>query len=140
MLPVLLTDRKNRTYVKCNFLFESWTLDYFKVDISSFGDTKRGLRVTDTFCGIDVDGYVLGNLSISGMSDSIMIDGDITVNNCIINLSQDSSYNSFASDDITEYMVNLNVTTGTGVEFFWPTKKVPVLRAFASRGQEVKIQ
>ena len=140
MLPVLLTDRKNRTYVKCNFLFESWTLDYFKLDISSFGDTKRGLRVTDTFCGIDVDGYVLGNLSISGMSDSIMIDGDITVNNCIINLSQDSSYNSFASDDITEYMVNLNVTTGTGVEFFWPTKKVPVLRAFASRGQEVKIQ
>ncbi|MBR5927176.1 MAG: hypothetical protein IKZ79_01855, partial [Spirochaetia bacterium] len=140
MLPVLLTDRKNRTYVKCNFLLESWALDYFKVDITSFGDTKRGLRVTDTFCGIDVDGYVLGNLSISGMSDSIMIDGDITVNNCIINLSQNSNYNGFDSNDITEYMVNLNVTTGRGVEFFWPTKKVPVLRAFASKGQEVQIQ
>ena len=140
MLPVLISGKKNNTYVKCNFLLESWALDYFNVDISSFGDPKRGLRITDTFCGIDVDGYVLGNLSISGISDSIMIDGDITVNNCIINLSQDSSYDSFASDQLTEYMVNLNITTGTGVEFFWPTKKVPVLRAFAARNQNIQVQ
>ena len=139
MLPVLLSDRKTKTYVKCNFLLESWTLDYFKVDISSFGDTKRGLRVTDTFCGIDVDGYVLGNISISGMSDSIIIDGDITVNNCIINLSQNNNYDSFDPNSLTEYIVNLNLTTGTGVEFYWPTKKLPVLRAFASRGQVVHI-
>ena len=140
MLPVLISDRKNKTYVKCSFLLESWALDYFKVDISSFGDTKRGLKVSDTFCGIDVDGYVLGNLSVSGMSDSIMIDGDITVNNCIINLSQNSQYNSFDSQDLTDYLINLNITTGTGVEFYWPTKKVPVLRAFASKGQNVQVQ
>ena len=140
MLPVLLSDRKTNTYVKCSFLLESWILDYFKVDISAFGDTKRGLKITDTFCGIDVDGYVLGNISISGMSDSIIIDGDITVNNCIINLSQNNSYNSFENDMLTEYLVNLNIISGIGVEFFWPTKKVPVLRAFASRGQKVQIQ
>lgn len=140
MLPVLISDKKNRTSVKCSFLLESWTLDYFKVDISSFGDAKRGLRVTDTFCGIDVDGYVLGNLSISGLTDSIMIDGDITVNNCIINLSQNSNYDSFDSSSLTDYIINLNITSGTGVEFFWPTKKVPVLRAFASRGQKVQVQ
>ncbi|MBP5739700.1 MAG: hypothetical protein J6W68_02205, partial [Spirochaetia bacterium] len=119
MLPVLISDKKNRTYVKGNFLLESWALDYFKVDVSSFGDTKRGLKISDTFCGIDVDGYVLGDLSISGMSDSITIDGDITVNNCIINLSQNSNYDSFDSNSMTEYIVNMNITTGTGVEFFW---------------------
>ena len=140
MLPVLLADKKNRTYVKCSFLLESWALDYFKVDISSFGNTKRGLKISDTFCGIDVDGYVLGDISISGISDSIMIDGDITVNNCIINLSQNNNYNGFESQSMTEYIVNLNVTSGTGVEFFWPTKKLPVLRAFASKGQHVQVQ
>ena len=140
MLPVLISDKKNKTYIKCSFLLESWALDYFKVDITSFGDTKRGLKISDTFCGIDVDGYALGNISISGMSDSIMIDGDITVNNCIINLSQDSSYNSFDSGSVTDYLINMNITTGTGVEFYWPTKKVPVLRAFASKGQNVQVQ
>ena len=140
MPPVLISDRKNNTYIKCNFMLESWTLDYFKVDISSSGDSKRGLKITDTFCGVDVDGYVLGDLSISGITDSIMIDGDITVNNCIINLSQDSSYTGFDSNSVTDYIINLNITSGTGVEFYWPTKKVPVLRAFAARGQNVQIQ
>ena len=140
MLPVLISDKKNRTYVKCNFLLESWTLDYFNVNISSIGDTRRGLKITDTFCGIDVDGYVLGDLNISGMSDSVIIDGDITVNDCIINLSQNSNYDIFDANSITEFIVNLKLTTGTGVEFFWPTKKLPVLRAFATRGQNVQIQ
>ena len=140
MPPVHISDRKNNTYIKCNFMLESWTLDYFKVDVSSSGDSKRGLKITDTFCGVDVDGYVLGDLSISGITDSIMIDGDITVNNCIINLSQDSSYTGFDSNSVTDYIINLNITSGTGVEFYWPTKKVPVLRAFAARGQNVQIQ
>ncbi len=140
MPPVLISEKKNKTYIKCSFMLESWVLDYFKVDISAFGDSKRGLKISDTFCGIDVDGYVLGNLSISGMTDSILIDGDITVNNCIINLNQDSSYESFDADSITDYLINLNITSGTGVEFYWPTKKVPVLRAFAARGQKVQVQ
>ena len=140
MPPVLISEKKNKTYIKCSFMLESWVLDYFKVDISAFGDSKRGLKISDTFCGIDVDGYVLGNLSISGMTDSILIDGDITVNNCIINLNQDSSYESFDASSITDYLINLNITSGTGVEFYWPTKKLPVLRAFASKGQKVQVQ
>ena len=140
MPPVLISDKKNRTYTKCNFLLENWVLDYFKVDIASFGDPKRGLKISDTFYGIDVDGYILGDLSISGMSDSILIDGNITVNNCIINLSQNTTYDNFDYNSLVGFLVNLNLTTGTGVEFYWPTKKLPVLRAFASKGQNVQIQ
>lgn len=138
MQPVTIKDKKNHTVVACSFMLESWVLDYFKVDISSFGDPKRGLKITDSFSGIDVDGYALGNISISGITDTIMIEGDITVNNCIINLSQEN-YENIDFSENTEFIVNLHLTTGTGVEFYWPTKKIPILRAFAARGQEVQI-
>ena len=138
MEPVLITEKKNQVLVSCSFLLESWILEYFKVNLSSFGDKKKGLKVSDTFAGIDVDGYALGTISISGMTDTIMIDGDITINNCIINLSQNNdTYIDFNS--MTEYIVDLNIKSGTGVEFYWPTKKLPVLRAFASRGQSVHV-
>ncbi len=139
MQPVLIKDKKNQVFVSCNFLLESWNLEYFKVDISSFGEKKKGLKVSDSFAGIDVDGYVLGTISISGMTDTIMIDGDLTINNCIMNLSQDNYNNVDFNNSLTDYIINLNIKTGTGVEFYWPTKKLPVLRAFASRGQKVHI-
>ena len=139
MQPVLIKEKKNQTFVTCSFLLESWKLEYFKVDISAFGDKKKGLKVSDSFAGIDVEGYVLGTISISGMTDTIMIDGDITINNCIMNLSQDNYNNVDFNNSLTDYIVNLNINTGTGVEFYWPTKKLPVLRAFASKGQKVHI-
>ena len=138
MPPVTIADKKSRTAIKTSMMLESWTLDYFKVDITAYGDSKRGLKITDSFSGIDVDGYALGNISISGMTDTIMIDGDITVNNCIINLSQDN-FDSIDFSPNTEFIVNLNITTGTGVEFYWPTKRIPVLRAFADRNQNIRV-
>ncbi len=131
--------KDNFAHVNAQFIHEHWALDYFNVNISVYGDPKKGTRITETFYGIDVDGYANGHISVAGSNRTYWVEGDVVVNNCIINMSKDFYDEPEESDDFYEFIVDMKLQSGTGVEFFWPTQKFPVLRAYADRNQIVTI-
>ncbi|MCQ2604520.1 MAG: translocation/assembly module TamB [Spirochaetia bacterium] len=136
--PGILPLANSTGYVKVHFVLEHWGLDYLAVNLGVFGDNKKGVRIDDTFYGIDVDGYVSGTMDITWAGKTIWIDGDLLVNDCICNIGK--SEETEPVHDYSDYMIDVNLRSGDGVEFFWPTQKLPVLRATAARNQQVHIQ
>lgn len=128
---------ENFATVNAEFIHEHWIPDFFTVNVSVFGNPKKGTKISDTFAGIDFNGYAHGNLTVSGSNQTYWVDGDVQVNDCIINLSK--NFYDEPVEDPNEYIINMKLRSGTGVEFFWPTQKLPVLRAYADRNQTVTI-
>jgi hypothetical protein len=125
------------------FRFDRWVPNVFSIDIQVPGETPIPFRVD--IAGIQADGDASGHL-VLGMEDLVLhVNGDLTGNNTEINLdTQQFSWSGMETADPTEpfsrpIMTDLRIATGPKVEFVYPSREFPVIRANAEAGTMIRL-
>ncbi|AHC15198.1 translocation/assembly module TamB domain-containing protein [Salinispira pacifica] len=118
---------------------DRWVPDELLLDIST---SSEGIPISYDFSSVVVDGWGNGdvqiglNLGTGGLS----INGAVEANATGITLS------SFAEDESQDQTnenpldIDLKITAGRGVEFFWPSRNFPILRSTALSGEGIRLQ
>lgn len=96
------------------------------------------LRIKSVFSAVELDGYASGKIEISQDMHTTTILGSISANRCSITLS---------GKDIGEeedklkkdLLLNLDIISGSGVEFYWPSVTVPIVKTIAATGQKINV-
>ena len=115
---------------------DRWLPEEYRVWITTLEDGP--IRVSNDFGGVAMDGLAAGSVRISGSPDVVQISGQLVASAMDITLSEVEEGGEPA-DDAGEMVVDVNVTTGRGVQFLWPTDAFPILRGFADVGETVRI-
>jgi hypothetical protein len=125
------------------FRFDRWMPNVFSIDIRAPEETPIPFGVD--IAGIQADGDASGHLVLS-MEDLILrVDGDLTGNNTEINLdTQQFSWQALESGEPAEtstgpIVADLRLATGPKVEFVYPSRDFPVVRANAEAGTMIRI-
>jgi translocation and assembly module TamB len=120
--------------VAATLLLSRWGLDQFEVLINTVGD--EGMPISQNFGPLAVDGTGLGSFRIFGTPATIDLSGEITAEETTITL---------ITEDVDEQeprkitTVDLTLVAGRRLEFLWPSREVPILRAFARAGDQVRL-
>ncbi len=120
--------------VAATLLLSRWGLDQFEVLISTVGD--EGMPITQNFGPVAVDGTGLGSFRIFGTPATTDLSGEVIAEETTITL---------ITEDVEEReprkitTVDLTLVAGRRTEFLWPSREVPILRAFARAGDEVRL-
>jgi translocation and assembly module TamB len=120
--------------VAATLLLSRWGLDEFEVLINTVGD--EGMPITQNFGPIAVDGNGLGRLRIHGTPATTDLSGEITAEETTITLITDEVVEREPRKITT---VDLTLVAGRRLEFLWPSREVPIVRAFARAGDEVRL-
>jgi hypothetical protein len=125
------------------FRFDRWAPNVFTIDIQAPEETPIPFGVD--IAGIQADGDASGRLVLS-MEDLILrVDGDLTGNNTEINLdTRQFSWQAPEAEEPPELaavpvMADLRLATGPKVEFVYPSRDFPVVRANADAGAMIRI-
>ena len=131
----MITMNRALLYLNADFIIDRWLPNEFYLNIRTTPESRVPIR--STFAKVDVDGFASGEIAIAGDTQQASVTGKIAVNRCIITLTDDKEITEDDSDFGT--IADLEFVSGSGVEFYWPSVRLPVLRAFASTGQQLKI-
>ena len=123
---------ENTARVKVLFQLDHWLPRDFNLNITT--NPGEMLWIKHRFAMIDVDGFGSGNLIIDGDEQGLKISGALIIKKCIITLSEEEKGAEAKKKGSFDYEVDLKITSGPGVEFFWPSVRLPVLRTFAAAG------
>jgi hypothetical protein len=118
------------------FLFNRWGIEEYRLLIDA--PTDPGLHIAYDFSAVEVDGFALGQIEITGNAGAVRFDGRLTAQSTAITLSEETVEEP-ESGETAETIVDLTIETGKGIEFFWPTNNFPILRAFAETGETIEI-
>lgn len=116
-----------------NVLLNRFVPSVYEFSLAIAGDT--GLRIVQQFGPVDVDGYGLGRIDVRGNRNRISIAGSIRANGTRITLSDE--YVRRERD--TDILVDLDLETGRAVQFIWPDRDFPILRANFANNQQISI-
>ena len=125
-----------RARVSAAITLDRWLPEEFGVDVKTL--EGEPVRVLDSFGTASVDGLAEGTLRINGDSSGTTISGALTASAMAITLTEREE-SDVPVDAERETRVDIDVTTGRGVEFLWPTDAFPILRGFADVGETVKV-
>ena len=128
---------QNRIKVKLDFEIDHWLPREYNVDILT--EPGSMLWIKHNFAMVDIDGFASGNIVIEGDEQGLLLKGDIVAKKCIITLSDEEKNNKKKKRSSFDYEIDLKITSGPGVEFYWPSLKFPVLRTYASAGEKLSI-
>lgn len=125
-----------RARVSAAFTLNRWLPEEYRIWI----DTVEGeaIRVVNDFGDVEIDGLAAGSLTLTGGPQRLEIAGDLTGSAMYITLSEVEDSET-GDDDEGDLIVDVNVTTGRGVQFLWPTDAFPILRGFADAGESARI-
>jgi hypothetical protein len=125
------------------FRFDRWVPTVFSIDIRVPVETPIPFGVD--IAGIQADGDASGRL-VLGMEDLVLrVSGDLTGNNTEINLdTQQFSWQALEAEEPANasagpVVADLRLTTGPKVEFVYPSRDFPVIRANAESGTVIRI-
>ena len=120
------------------FLLSRWEIEQFDLNIETVGDI--GPRVVYDFGALEIDGYGRGSIRVRQAGDDITITGNLIAHNTEVTLSEIDERDFGPPDpDDNNVIFDVTVESGRSVEFLWPTRQLPVLRAVARRGDSVRI-
>ncbi|MDR1636166.1 MAG: translocation/assembly module TamB [Treponema sp.] len=123
------------------FQFDRWIPNIFSIDIAVPGGSP--IPVKFDIQGVLVRGIVSGNLDVSMENRNLMIDGDLTAQETEISLDAAELARAQEEDmwDVLPIPVtaDIMITAGRRVEFLWPTRNFPMLRAYADMGAGARI-
>jgi hypothetical protein len=135
--PVNVLSGSGSGTVKGWFIFENWQPTNIGVDVSIL--REKPLSYGLNIIGFLANGNASGNLNINFDITNTLLElkGDIFTNESELGLNMDEIGANMESDNSSEdtlkTIVNLKVTTGSMVEFIWPSSG-PILRAMPERG------
>ncbi len=120
------------------FLLSRWEIEQFDLDIEIIGDI--GPRVVHDFGPLEVDGFGRGSLRVRQVGDDITVSGTVIAHNTEVTLSEVDERDFDPPDpDRNNVIYDVTLETGRSVEFLWPTRQLPVLRAVATRGDTIRV-
>ena len=108
--------------------FENWVPKSLGLDITIQKETPIPYRLNIE--GFLANGDASGRISINLENLILEINGDLFANNTELGMNIDEARNIHTkSAEKVAVIVNMTVTTGPIVEFFWPNTNMPILRA-----------
>jgi hypothetical protein len=123
------------------FQFDRWIPSIFSIDIAVSSGSP--IPVKFDIQGVLVRGIVSGNLNVAMEDWSIMVNGDLTAQETEISLNASELARAQEEGMWDELpfpvMANIGVTAGRRVEFLWPTREFPMLRAYADMGARTRV-
>ncbi len=114
---------------------QRWNIDEFRFQVETGED--RSLPIDYRSADLIAEGRVKGGLKIQGVPGVTDISGKLQAFDTAVTLGDPQFVQEFDEDAVTN--VDVSITTEGRVEFLWPSRDLPVLRAFADRGQTVRI-
>ncbi|GHT82735.1 hypothetical protein FACS1894137_02210 [Spirochaetia bacterium] len=122
------------------FRFDRWVPNIFKLDIRVPDKTPIPFGVE--IAGIQADGDVSGHLELA-MEDMILrVSGDLLGNNAEISMDTRQAFNppeEAGEAETISTVTDLRIRTGPKVEFLYPSRDFPWIRANAEVGTGIKI-
>ncbi|MDR0450162.1 MAG: translocation/assembly module TamB, partial [Treponema sp.] len=123
------------------FRFDRWIPNVFSIDIAVPDGTP--IPVKSDIQGVLIRGIVSGELNIAMEDLNIAVSGNLTAQETEISLDaaelarvqENDSWDTLPIPVIADIMV----TAGRRVEFLWPTRDFPMLRAYADMGAGTRI-
>jgi len=128
--PVAASVGKGAGSVSGKFLIGRWIPDIFTLDITVPRETS--IPYSFGITGFAARGDASGKLKVSMENRTLDVSGDVYVNNTTLGISSDEATRSQRhgiSDAVIHSVVDLSISTGPVVEFFYPDSKFPVIRA-----------
>jgi hypothetical protein len=117
-----------------SFTIDHWVPNTFELFFNV--TDKSGLQLRYKFGPVLADGYAWGNVQVRGDESSLEVTGEVLADRCQITLETPAAKTPRRK---TPLSVELGITTGKRVEFFWPSANLPILRAFAKQGERVHL-
>ena len=133
----LIQIQDEQIYLAIDFVIDHWLPREYLLKARTAPGSSFWIK--NTFSAVDVDGYGSGEVVIEGSRRQTYITGKVAASRCIITLT-DKKAKINKKESRSNFIVDLDIVSGTGVEFFWPSIRVPVLRTFAAAGQKLKIK
>lgn len=114
---------------------QRWGVDEYRFQVA----TEGGQSIPMDYRSADLiaEGRAMGRLKIQGTPGVTNVTGDLVVFATSVTLGDPELATEVPEDTVTN--VDVSVTTQGRAEFLWPSRDLPVLRAFAERGQTVNI-
>jgi len=136
--PVSASVGKGAGSVSGKFLIDRWIPNIFDINIT----VPRETPVPYSF-GINnfaARGDASGNVNVSMENMTLEVSGDLYVNNTVLGMeSNEINRPQGQNNDDTRSLVDLMISTGPIVEFFYPDSKFPILRANPDMGTKFHV-
>ncbi|TFG57955.1 MAG: hypothetical protein E4H36_15790, partial [Spirochaetales bacterium] len=129
---------QGKARVTCNFIIDHWIPRSYEIIVAVPGGSR--VPIADSFAGVEVKGYVDGSVVIQGDFDGLALTGKLNANTCSITLGERNREKPDNSKRPFMYTIGLDINIGRQMEFLWPTRDVPIFRAFAEANSKVGIQ
>jgi hypothetical protein len=121
------------------FQFDRWIPKNIGLEISIPRETPIPYSINIT--GFLADGEASGKLFLTLDNTVLYVTGDLFANNAEMGLDTDeiTRLDRESLTGAVAVTVNLTITTGPAVEFYWPNTNIPILRANPELGTVVRI-
>jgi len=136
--PVSASVGKGAGYVNGKFLIDRWIPNIFDINIVVPRETP--IPYSFGISGFTARGDVSGKMTVSMENQLLDISGDLYANNTVLGMdtlkiNRDREQNN----EKTPSVVDLMISTGPVVEFFYPDSKFPLLRANPDMGTKLHV-
>ena len=119
------------------FYIDHWAPE--GVELIFYVEEYPGVHIAYGFDTIFVDGYATGVVRVRADENTTNLDGKVQANSCRIALLREEEQQEVSAIPPIPMLVNMDITTGRSVEFFWPAMNFPIVRTFARQGEEVSL-
>ncbi|MDR2952739.1 MAG: translocation/assembly module TamB [Treponema sp.] len=122
------------------FQFDQWIPRNIGLEITV--PRESPIPYSFNITGFLAGGDVSGKLFLTLDNSVFYITGDLFANNAEMGLDTDAitrQDRDASTGSVVTVTVNLSITTGPAVEFFWPNTNIPILRAYPELGTVVKV-
>ncbi|MEE9309089.1 MAG: translocation/assembly module TamB domain-containing protein [Spirochaetia bacterium] len=110
------------------------------VELIFYVEEYPGVHVSYPFDTVFVDGYATGAVRVRSDSTTTRLDGKIRANSCRIALQRKERDQPVSEvRPALPLSVDIDISTGRSVEFYWPAINFPIVRTYARQGEQVAI-
>lgn len=132
---------KGKISAAARFTIDHWAPTAFELQLTA--EPPEGVRIVWRFGTLAVDGYVRGTARIvhDGVRTQV-ISSDLVVQSSRLTLdfsTAEADPEAGAEGEPYPMGVDLRITTGRNVQFFWPSQTFPILKTTARQGSVLKV-
>ncbi|MBN2554000.1 MAG: translocation/assembly module TamB domain-containing protein [Spirochaetales bacterium] len=119
------------------FYIDHWVPE--GVELIFYAQEYPGVHIAYAFDPVFVDGYATGAVRVRSDRTTAILDGKIQANSCRIAMLRDEEQRTVSRQPAIPLLVDMDISTGRSVEFFWPAMNFPIIRTFARQGEQISL-